>query len=107
LVLFVLQIVTLKSELQLKDRQLASLREQLQDAKQSAAGGNLVVLAAAAGRPATASRPATAVASKQTICVSCTAGYLSFGPIEEYYEFCNLCVREKDWCSRACGAKAT
>ena len=37
----------------------------------------------------------------------CTVGYLSFGPIEKYIMFCDLSVREKDWCSRACGAKAT
>ena len=37
-----------------------------------------------------------------------TVGYLSFGPIEKnIYVFCDLSVREKDWRSRARGAKAT
>ena len=38
-----------------------------------------------------------------------TVGYLSFGPIEKYKKnvFCDLSVREKDWRSRARGAKAT
>ncbi len=30
-----------------------------------------------------------------------TVGYLSFGPIENIYVFCDLSVREKDWRSRA------
>ncbi len=37
----------------------------------------------------------------------CTMGYLRFGPIEEYYVFCDLSVRKKDWRNRARGAKAT
>ncbi len=36
-----------------------------------------------------------------------TVGYLSFGPIEKQYVFCDVSVREKDWRSRARGAKAT
>ncbi len=37
-----------------------------------------------------------------------TAGYLSFGPIvKKDYVFCDVSVREKDWRSRARGAKAT
>jgi hypothetical protein len=39
--------------------------------------------------------------------LSCPAGYLSFGPIEKHYVFCDLSVREKDWRSRARGAQAT
>ena len=32
--------------------------------------------------------------------VSCTVGYLSFGPIEKYCAFCDLSVREKAWCGK-------
>ena len=33
--------------------------------------------------------------------------FRSVGPIEKMLCFCDFCVREKDWCSRARGAKAT
>ena len=33
-----------------------------------------------------------------------TCGCLSFEPIEKILFFCDLSVREKDWCSRARGA---
>jgi hypothetical protein len=57
---------------------------------------------------------ATAVLSR----LCCTAGYLRFGPIDKIfmfsvtlacarYVFCDVSVREKDWCSRARGAQAT
>ena len=36
-----------------------------------------------------------------------TTGYLRLGAIEKYYVFGDLSVREKDWRSRAHGAKAT
>ena len=36
-----------------------------------------------------------------------TVGCLSFGPIEVVLCFCDLSVREKDWHSRARGAKVT
>ncbi len=36
-----------------------------------------------------------------------TVWFLSFGPIEKYYDFCDLRVREKDWHSRARVTPAT
>ncbi len=48
------------------------------------------------------------VSALQRVCMGdCTVEYLSSGPIEKYYVFCDLSVREKDWRSRARRAKAT
>ncbi len=34
-------------------------------------------------------------------------GVCVLDPLKTYYVYCDLCVRAKDWRSRACGAKAT
>jgi hypothetical protein len=84
-----------ETKLDLSTRKVALLEEQLAASKR----------ATEEARAATAAEAAKA--SRCACCAHCTLGNLSFGSIEKYYVFCDLSVREKDWHSRARGAKAS